>query len=99
MKFIFRPFLFVSLILFVSCNSGQKYSSGIVSEDIAVFYPDGFDAKSHMPSFAIEKELDVIAEIPDSWNLKPVFSQDSVKSVVKIAIPEGADLYGTGEVT
>jgi alpha-glucosidase len=98
MKFIFRPFLLVSLILFVSCNSGQKYSSGIVSEDIAVFYPDGFDFKSHMPSFAIEKELDVIAEIPDSWELKPVFCQDSGKSVVKIAIPEGADLYGTGEV-
>jgi alpha-glucosidase len=98
MKYFFKPFLIVSLVLFISCNSGLKYSSGIINEEIAVFYPYGFDAKSHLPSFAIEKELEVVAKIPDNWGLKPVFCQDSGRSVVKIAIPEGADLYGTGEV-
>ncbi|MCR9228655.1 MAG: alpha-glucosidase [Flavobacteriaceae bacterium] len=77
----------------------QGQSSFMTSDSVAVFYPAQFDAAQHLPSFAVERHLERAGDVPDTWSVQPVFSQTDSTSTVRIAIGEGVDLYGNGEVT
>ncbi|UII20114.1 TIM-barrel domain-containing protein [Fulvivirga ligni] len=96
--------LFFILCLFVLWSCDQKkeetvLKAGLVSDDVAVFYPDEFDSVNTFPSLAIIKELSYEKELPKEWSIKPEFTKGDSVSIVKIAYPEGTDLYGNGEVT
>ncbi|RAV30345.1 TIM-barrel domain-containing protein [Sinomicrobium soli] len=91
-KYILLLFLGAQLVL-----RGQ--SSGLIADDIAVFYPENYEAERHQPSFAIKRELEIRGKIPRQWTLIPQFGYDGENSTVKIDIDEDVDLYGNGEVT
>lgn len=84
---------------FIALVHASDYRDGLIAPETAIFYPVGFDAMSHLPSFALLKEHKVVQSIPENWTLRPVFYQEEGKAVVTIHVPKGASLYGTGEVT
>ncbi len=74
--------------------------AAFVSDDqVAVFYPQGYDASQHQPSPIFEREPAAIWPLSDNWQLRPVFSIQDGKNVATIKVGDDVDLYGTGEVT
>ncbi len=91
-------FLILSSVLLLSVQA-KDARDGLIAPQVAVFYPADFNGKAHLPSFALVQEPKVIQAVPENWNLTPSFYHKDGKSVVSIAVPKGASLYGTGEVT
>ena len=74
--------------------------AAFVSDDqVAVFYPQGYDASQHQPSPIFEREPAAIWPLSDNWQLRPVFSIQDGKNLATIKVGDDVDLYGTGEVT
>lgn len=94
-----KKLLIVLLCFFSLTNVVTAQTSFLYKNDIAVFYPDKFEAERIMPSLAITENLYPMSKLPDDWKIKPVFSKENGKNVVRIAFDAGTDLYGTGEVT
>lgn len=72
---------------------------GLIAPEVAIFYPNDFNAKAHLPSFALVQEPKVVKSVPDDWSMTPSFYNKDGKAVVAVAVPKNACLYGTGEVT
>ena len=90
----------IPCILLAALSYGMAQpQSHMAGEGIAVFYPAEFDSTETLPSLALVKELEPTSQIPESWEVTPRFYKKKGKNSAKIAFPEGADLYGTGEVT
>jgi len=91
---------FKVLLLLAPCSllhvSAQQ--SYMASEDVAVFYPAQYDAAAHSPSPIFIRELAPQGAVSFVWKLRPVFSTEEGKSVVRIKVDADADLYGGGEV-
>jgi alpha-glucosidase len=98
MKLLKGAFLILAWNLFLPLQA-IAFRNGLIAPQVAVFYPSDFDAKAHLPSFALLKEPKVSEPIPKNWSMTPTFYQKEGKSVTAIPIPKGASLYGTGEVT
>ncbi|HSZ26183.1 MAG TPA: TIM-barrel domain-containing protein [Cytophagaceae bacterium] len=95
----YTPFLIIRMFL---CGIGiapliaqTNYST---NDSIAIFYPKDFDAIQTMPSFAINEEPAVQSGIPAGWQIKPIFSGSSDKTIATVQCGK-VDFYGTGEVT
>lgn len=78
--------------------SGYSQSSYMTGEDIAVFYPAGYDAANHSPSPIFLRDLAPSGEISGEWSIVPQFSLKEGKSVARIPVDGNVDFYGTGEV-
>ena len=89
------------LIASISCLlSVQAQTSFLFDNNMAVFYPADFDSTQTLPSFAITKNLLYQNDVPETWEIRPVFgTTDEGKTLVEITFEEGTDLYGTGLVT
>ncbi|MBR4188042.1 MAG: DUF5110 domain-containing protein [Bacteroidaceae bacterium] len=91
---------FKALLLLAPCSllhvSAQQ--SYMASEDVAVFYPAQYDAAAHSPSPIFIRELAPQGPVSSLWKLRPAFSTEDGKSVVRIKVDADADLYGGGEV-
>lgn len=71
----------------------------LCGDRMAVFYPADFDSTQTLASFAIQKELTRQGDLPDDWEIRPVFkTDDNGKTLVEIAYSDNVDLYGTGLV-
>jgi len=86
-------------VAFIALAHASDARDGLIAPETAIFYPVGYDAMAHQPSFALLEEPKVIQLIPENWTLRPIFYQSEGKAVVTIPVPKGASLYGTGEVT
>jgi len=80
------------------CPTLRAQQSYMVSADVAVFYPAQYDASAHSPSPIFIRELAPQGTVDASWKLRPAFSTEEGKSVVRIKVDADADLYGGGEV-
>jgi len=78
-----------------AAHAQQSY---MTSADVAVFYPAGYDAAAHSPSPIFIRDLAPQGAVSSAWKLRPVFSTEDGKSVVRIKVDADADLYGGGEV-
>lgn len=87
--------LFVLTLISVQIAIAQQ--SFITDEGVAVFIPERFEPKQHLPSPIFLRELTPQSPIPSEWKMRPSFSTQDGKSVIEINV-EDADLYGTGEV-
>jgi alpha-glucosidase len=87
----------ITIFLFVALKAVAQ-TSGMMGDQIALFYPPSFDAPRHLPSFALLKEPVVKGTISTHWKIRPDFKQVEGKSVVEIILKETVDFYGTGEV-
>ncbi|MDE6335740.1 MAG: DUF5110 domain-containing protein [Muribaculaceae bacterium] len=94
-----KYFLLSSIALLGGCGSASAQHSFLASEDVAVFYPKGYDASQHSPSPIFLRELAPIGDVPTDWKIRPHFSVDSGKSIAIINTEPDVGLYGTGEVT
>ncbi|MDD2306100.1 MAG: glycoside hydrolase family 31 protein [Prolixibacteraceae bacterium] len=74
-------------------------TSFLYSRDVAVFYPEQFEAERVLPSLAIIKDLQPMSSLPANWKVRPKFYKENGKNLVTITFDSYADLYGTGEVT
>ena len=66
--------------------------------DIAIFYPPGIDKATLPPSLAVINEPEECKDTA-SRSVIPQFYTQGTRNAVSIAIDEGTNLYGTGEVT
>jgi alpha-glucosidase len=95
-----RKKVMIVFLLTVSCF-GLTYAidttNKLIGNNVSVFYPVGYDVKSHQPSFALLKEPVVKGNIPSNWDLRPVFYSKEGKTYATIPVGKGTSLYGTGE--
>jgi len=98
MNYLKGTFLFLAGSLFLNIQA-EDPRDGLIAPQVAVFYPSDFNAKAHLPSFALVQEPKVIMRIPKSWKMIPTFYHKNGKAVTSFLVPKGASLYGTGEVT
>ena len=83
----------------LACSlAAQAQQSYMASPDVAVFYPAQYDAAAHSPSPIFIRELAPQGPVSSLWKLRPAFSTEDGKSVVRIKVDADADLYGGGEV-
>ena len=84
-------------------KTGIQYATAALSymceDDVAVFYPKGYDSSQHEPSPIFIGELSSTGDVPDWWNLRPQFSESDGKTIVRIPVGAGVDYYGNGEVS
>jgi alpha-glucosidase len=91
--------LILLMTILPSCNNKIDSRSGLIADQVAMFYPADFDSSAHMPSFALVREFPKTGKIPYGWKMIPVFYHSGKKSCVSIPFPKGASLYGSGEVS
>jgi len=91
--------LFLLAILCFAVNLSYGQTSFMAGDKVAVFYPAHFDSSGTLPSLIFDKTLKPQKPVPSNWSIRPEFQMKDGNPIVSIAYPEGADLYGTGEVT
>lgn len=94
-----RKRFYVLLLVSFLAEIVTAQTSFLYRKDIAVFYPEKFEAERVLPSLAIIEDLQPTAALPGNWRIQPKFYRENGKNVVSIAFDSDADLYGTGEVT
>lgn len=94
-----RKRLIILLLFGFFVGIAAAQTSFLYRKDIAVFYPEQFEAERVLPSLAIIKDLQPMASLPGNWRIQPKFHRENGKNMVSIAFDSDADLYGTGEVT
>lgn len=81
----------------LTCSAQQSY---MVDKEVAMFYPADYEAEQHSPSPIFLTEPAPQGAVAADWKLRPVYGCDEEgKVTVTIALEEGIDLYGTGEVS
>ena len=73
-------------------------ASGLAGDRIGLFVPEGMDAAQLPPSLALVTMPKITALLSEGWKIKPVFSRDGDRFRATVAVPDGTDLYGGGEV-
>jgi len=84
--------------LFLSAQ--QTQTAFLFDNDMAVFYPAGFDSVRTLPSMAIMRDLTYQEDLPADWKIVPVYGTDNKGRItVSIGYDTEVNLYGTGLVT
>ncbi|WPR76057.1 TIM-barrel domain-containing protein [Algoriphagus sp. NG3] len=86
---------FSILLLFSSCTTSRSQEIG---KEIMIFYPENFVPERMLPSMMLLEEPKEQGAVPTNWRIVPEFSEKDGKNITRIAIEDGTDLYGTGEV-
>ncbi|MDD7885384.1 TIM-barrel domain-containing protein [Flavivirga sp. 57AJ16] len=98
MKKGFKLFLLASILtLNAFISLGQ--TSNLVGDNIVAFYPSNFDFAENSPSFIFKNDLNTVGTVPSTWSVKPEFSIENGKNVVRIPYTGSIDFYGNGEVS
>jgi alpha-glucosidase len=71
----------------------------LIGNNIAIFYPEGFQPRLTLPSLALITEPSEIDELPITWALRPHFRIFNNKQIAEFYPGKNISLYGTGEVT
>jgi len=96
-----KKLLFIQLFIYISVVAlwaGGISKQQLVSDGVAIFYPENYNAKMQQPSFALVSEPTEKGTVPANWNLKPQFYKADGKQIAAFSISKGCSLYGTGEV-
>ncbi len=80
----------------MQCVSAQD--AFMIGKDVAVFYPEGYDARQHEPSPIFVVDFERTEDVAGGWRIRPEFSINGGKSVARIAVGKEVDFYGNGEV-
>lgn len=73
--------------------------SGTLGNGAALFLPVGLAADAVPPSLCLLAPARVSGPLPQDWTLQPRFSRSASRWRVRLDLPPGTSLYGTGEVT
>jgi len=91
--------IYLLLVFCFGVSSAIGQTGKLIGKNVCVFYPQHYDAKPNLPSFALLKEPKTIGEVPQNWSLKPHFYSNNGKTIAALPIAKGTSLYGTGENT
>jgi len=69
----------------------------MIGDNVAIFYPDNFDATANLPSFALLEEPTEVGALPDDWNDKVEFSSAFGQTLARVRVASTTNLYGGGE--
>lgn len=72
--------------------------AALLADNVAVFYPDDFDAEANLPSFALVSEPQEKAPLPKDWKTHVMFSSAFGQSMARVLVDSETNLYGSGEV-
>ena len=92
--------IFIISLASVMINAQTTSSRAkLIGNNIAVFYPKGFEAGLTLPSLALQSEPVETDDVPADWTLRPVFREFSGRQIAELYAGRNVSLYGTGEVT
>ena len=74
----------VLICVFLTGNLYAQERAALINDHVAVFYPDHFQAASHLPSFALVEEPVEQGALPEDWPVKVEFSEAFGKSMAFI---------------
>ena len=89
--------MFLSSLAIASVAMAQ--TAFMTNDNVAVFYPKGYDAKQHQPSPIFENEPSALNTLDAHWKVRPVFTAFGGRNVATVHVEDDVDFYGTGEVT
>ncbi|MFH1371601.1 MAG: TIM-barrel domain-containing protein [Planctomycetota bacterium] len=90
----------VALSVLSICYAEQTGQAQLLGDGIARFYEPNVIVKDLSPSMSLEREPNVIGQVPAAWTLAPQFGMDkNGRHTATIKIETGTSLYGTGEVS
>jgi alpha-glucosidase len=90
----------VALSVLPICYAERTGQAQLLGDGIARFYEPNVIVKDLPPSMSLEREPNVICQVPASWTLAPQFGMDkNGRHTAIIKIETGTSLYGTGEVS
>ena len=92
-----RVSMFLSSLAIATVAMAQ--TAFMTNDKVAVFYPNGYDAKQHLPSPIFENEPFAVNPLESDWKVRPVFTTYGGRNVATFNVEDGVDFYGTGEVT
>ena len=70
----------------------------LIAPGVARFHASAEARQAALPSLCLQRPLTGTGPVPPGWSVVPEFSRVQGRPAVAIAIDEGTDLYGTGEV-
>jgi alpha-glucosidase len=89
----------VVLFILSKCYAQPICQTQLLGEGIVRFYEPNLIIKDLPPSMSLEREPNIIGQIPGAWTLVPKFGIDkNGRHTAIIKIQSGTSLYGTGEV-
>lgn len=101
----FGPWLAASIIAAASAAYAQQESPTVplgeqLASGVSRFHASSAARDSAHPSYALVREPAADGKLPAAavGRVKPMFSTEAGKQIVKISIDAGTSLYGTGEV-
>ncbi|MEQ9021932.1 MAG: hypothetical protein RLN82_04125, partial [Pseudomonadales bacterium] len=72
--------------------------AALIQDNVAIFYPENFDAEANLPSFALLQEPEETGALPDSWKTRVEFSSAFGQPMAQVEVDSSTTLYGGGEV-
>ncbi|MGD9546724.1 MAG: hypothetical protein AB7V45_04150, partial [Candidatus Krumholzibacteriia bacterium] len=94
--------LVLILLLCAPWASAPGRSEPVVGErigpDAARFHASATAQERARPSLCLVEQTANPAPLPEVWTLRPEFALIQGRPSVTVKMPEGTDLYGTGEV-
>jgi alpha-glucosidase len=96
---IIKFLLLVFMVNHQFIAQGQIARQKMIGNNIAIFYPEGFQPQLTLPSLALLTEPAETGDVPATWSLKPFFRSANNKQIAEIYPGRNVSLYGTGEVT
>ncbi len=70
----------------------------MIAPDAARFFASATAKQRARPSLCLVEQPVAPEPLPDGWSLRPEFARIQGRPSVTLKVPEGTDLYGTGEV-
>ncbi len=89
--------LLALVLALASCAVAQPIAES-VADDIVRFHASAAARDAAKPSLCLVAPLPATGPAPSGWRIAPEFTRVQGRPAVHVPIPEGADLYGTGEV-
>ncbi len=91
-------FILTTIALSASLVGATAQIAYLVKPDIAVFYPENYEATKMEPSLAVIENMTPYASLPKSWRVRPTFTSAGSVNIVTVKVDKDTDLYGMGEV-
>ncbi|MBU2500238.1 alpha-glucosidase [bacterium] len=94
--------LVLILLLCAPWTPALAQSEAVVEEmigpDAVRFFASATAKERARPSLCLVEQPEALGSPPPSWTLRPEFARIQGRPSVTLMVPEGTDLYGTGEV-
>jgi len=87
----------IFLLLCIMPLGAAAERAALIQDNVAIFYPDDFDADANLPSFALLEEPEEIGALPEDWRTRVEFSSAFGQSMAKVEVDSSTNLYGGGE--